>query len=391
MVKILVLGGGGFSFNTIQVLTDLGYYVICIDKDPNCKGFHYAHESANIDFSNYKQTLNYALKIKPNIILALSDIGTITCSKVCKKIGIPYHSEEVSMNAFDKGRMRNLWKLKKLDQPKFFIVKSREEINNAIKILKFPVILKPCRGWGNRGVSIIKNEKEIEWSFNFLVKQTTEKVFIIEELIDGLEVSVEGLIQNKDVQILTIADKTHFPNEKLTVTSHLIYPSKLDASIIEKIKLLVTKASKALGLSNGALHGECIVNKNGVYLVELAARPGGGHIFSTIVNEVTGINMPEMLVNILLNKKINIKYYNQKSVCYHFFEMPQGKYNGIENFNFFKNNDSIIDFGINLQIGKTYLGIEKDADRPGFIITRGEINEEALINAEKLISKIKYK
>ena len=99
---------------------------------------------------------------------------------------------------------------------------------------------------------------------------------LLEGFIPGREYAVEGLMHHGQLLVLAIFDKPDpldgpFFEETIYVTPSTA-PEATQHAIVEGI----TRAAAAMGLHHGPIHAECRVNPEGVFVLEVAARPIGG-------------------------------------------------------------------------------------------------------------------
>jgi biotin carboxylase len=387
---ILHLGAGKLMINNIRILKDAGYRVFVADKSIDAPGFPFADSYKTIDIIDSNKLLEYAIEIKANAIMAVNDAGVLAASEVCEKIGLPGCSVEAVRRATDKGLMRESWSHYGLSQPKFIICTSREEIIIAIDKIGFPCVLKPCLNWGSRGVSVIHTKDDVNWAVNFAFNNNRNNRFIVEEYINGFEVTVEGLVKNNEVSILANSDKEHQYHPNFRVAMSLNYPAELQANLFEKLDSLIINAVKSLEINNAAFHAECMIRGEEVFLVEMAARPGGGHIFSFIVEAVSGINMPITLAKILSGEEVDIWPKYNRGACYKFFNAPPGIYRALHHLDEARKTKGVLDIDFDLEPGTSVGAISGDADRPGYIVTSGKDRAHAVQVAQGAFDKLKF-
>lgn len=388
--KILHLGAGELMINNILLLKEAGYEIYLLDKNPNAPAFAFADGFEAIDVVNAVEVLAYAKKINADAIMAVNDAAVQTAAYASSKLNLIYHTVVVAEKCTDKGLMRQSWEEKKLSQPAFKIVHSAEEIRKAVSEIGLPCILKPCLNWGSKGVSVINAENDIDWAIDFALNNNRNDRFIVEEFIPGLEVTIEGLVQNSKASILARSDKEHQDHPKYKVAMALNYPARLSEKVQATLDKLIYDAIEALGIENGAFHAECMIRDEEVFLVEMGGRPGGGHIFGYIVEAVSGICMPVALAKILLGEKISIEPLYQQGACYRFFNAAPGIFSAINNLTEAKNSEGILDMGFNLKPGTNVGAISGDADRPGYIVSKGIDRDQAITNATNALSKISF-
>ena len=106
--------------------------------------------------------------------------------------------------------------------------------------------------------------------------EQTISTFLLRATFPGREFAVEGIVTHGRLQPLAIFDKPDplegpFFEETIYVTPSR-EPAHVQAALIEATEAGV----RALGLTHGPIHAEMRFNEEGVWLLEIAARPIGG-------------------------------------------------------------------------------------------------------------------
>ena len=99
---------------------------------------------------------------------------------------------------------------------------------------------------------------------------------IVEGYIPGREVAVEGLVTDGVLRILAIFDKPDPLEGPYFEETIYVTPSRLPETTQMQIVDCASSAVRALGLTHGPVHAEFRINDEGVWPVEVAARPIGG-------------------------------------------------------------------------------------------------------------------
>jgi biotin carboxylase len=390
MAIILQLGAGELMKHSIRQIQALGHKVYAIDKNPDAPAFAVADGHAAIDLVDVDGITNYAREIDANAILAVNEAGVLSAAHASQRLGLRGLDPDTAIKALDKGMMREAWDAAKLSQPKFVVVDSIEKIPQAAAEIAYPLILKPTMNWGSRGISRVNSAEELGWAMDFAATNQRTGRFIIEACVDGTEMTIEALMQDGEVSILAKSDKEHQPHPRFRVAMGLNYPAKFSADILAQTDELISNAAKALGLDNCAIHSEAMLLDGTVYLIEMGARGGGGHIFGQIVEAVSGVSMPQALIKILLGEKTDIQPKYQRGAVYRFFAPPQGIFMGAEGVEEARKLEGVLDFGFQMETGCVVRAIEGDADRPGYCVTTGANREEAMALADKAVGMMRF-
>jgi len=384
------LGGGVLMSRSIQKIKELGYEVYCVDMNPDAPAFAYADGHAAVNISDVDGVGKYADEIGADVVLALNDAGVLPAVYANKKRGLKCYDPEQVKFFTDKGYMRERWKEFGVAQPQFEVCTSAKEISAAVHRIGFPCIVKPCMMWGSRGVSKVNNENDIAFATQFAMENARGARYIVEEFMSGTEVSIEGLFKDGRAYILAKADKELQQHNNYRVTIQINYEAALPDSILQEIDELVSKAGRAMGFESGALHAECMVTPEGVKMIEMAGRPGGGHIFGAIVEAVSGVSMPQALTQILLGEDIDPSARFHRGACYKFFNAPDGVFQHIENVLQASNMPGIIDLGFTMAEGTVVRTMDHGANRPGYIVSQGINRAEAMGCAEAAFAALKF-
>ena len=390
MATILQLGAGELMKHSIRQIQAIGHQVYAVDKNPDAPAFSITDGHAAIDLVDVDGISNYAREIGADVILAVNEAGVLTAVHASQRLGLPALAPDVALKALDKGLMRLAWREAHLAQPDFVIVDDAAKIADAAQKIGYPLIIKPTMNWGSRGISRVDTPDDLAWSIEFAAKNQRRGNFIIEQCIDGTEMTIEGLVKDGFVSILAKSDKEHQPHPRFRVAMGLNYPAKFPAAILQQTNELIINAAKALGLDNCAIHAEVMVLDGCVYLVEMGARPGGGHIFGQIVEAASGVCMPQALTQILLGEAVDIRPKFQHGAVYRFFAPPPGIFQSAEGVEAARQLEGVLDFGFQMQPGTMVNAIEGDADRPGYCVTTAATREEAMALADKAVGMMRY-
>ncbi len=377
---------------TIVRLKEQGYRVFAVDRNPQSPAFAVADGSAPVDVADVAGVAEYARQIGAEVLLSVNDRGVMTAARVSRELGLPGLAEDVAWRCVHKGKMRDYWKAAGLPQPDFRVCSTHENIAEAARALGFPVIVKPAFGWGSRGVSLASSEGELPWSIDFARQALPAGSgdFVVESFVAGTEMTIEGLVQHGKAHVLAWSDKEAQEHTRYRVAMALNFPARFATWQLNLARETVKGAVQALGLENGAFHCECMVNDRGVWLIELGARGGGGHIFGQIVEAVSGVCMPDALVKVILGKPVPLKEGPQKGACYRFFTPPAGFFERVEGIEEARKMRGVLDLGFSLLPGTRVVPVEADAARPGYAVTTGGTRQEAMANADRAISALRF-
>jgi len=244
-------------------------------------------------------------------ILAVGDRPTPAAAYVARGLGLA-HNHPLSVEACrSKLRMREVLRDAGLPTPWFREVALDPLPEPSLLGIRYPCVLKPISLSASQGVTRANDRGEFLSAAARLkhllaspeVRATREPhldQMLVEGYLEGQEVAVEGLMTNGELRILAIFDKPDplvgpYFEETIYVT-----PSRLPAGEQHSIEQSFLSAVRALGLTHGPAHAEFRLNAQGVWPLEVAARPIGGLCARALrfvpQNETEMIGLEELLL-----------------------------------------------------------------------------------------------
>ena len=206
--KVLLLGASALQLAAIRKAKELGVTCIAVDYDENAVGVKEVDKFYNISTIDYKRVLETAQKEEVDGIFTIcSDRPMQIVAKVGAVLGLNTISCEAALLATNKAFMRNALFDNNVSIPKYKICKDFLDFKNAIKELGFPVIVKPSDNSGSRGISFIECENSYDQAYEYAKENSLDGVVLVEEFVNGDEVSVEAFVENGEVRIIQITDK----------------------------------------------------------------------------------------------------------------------------------------------------------------------------------------
>lgn len=387
MKKILIIGASILQLPAIIKAKEKGFYVGIVDMNKDAVGIKYADEFFNISTNDIEGIVNIAKNFKPDGIITLAtDMPMRAIAAATSELGLPGITYDTAVKATDKGEMIKTLKDNNVSTPWYFIVNEVDELDKLE--ISYPCILKPVDNSGSRGVVLAKNNLELKELFLYSKNHSRNGLVIIEEYMQGKEVSVEILVYDGIVNILAITDKLTTGQPYFVEMGHS-QPSQLDEWKIKEIEDLAKKAVKAIGINCGPAHVEIMVTKGGAKIIELGARMGGDCITSHLVPLSTGIDMVGATIDLLTGVKPDIKPKYKKGSAIRFLNSEKGRIESIYGVEKVREEIGVELVEILKTCGDYTTDIKSSTDRLGFVISQAENAKKAIEICEKSINTIK--
>ena len=173
------------------------------------------------------------------MIFSVSEFGIEVAAATAEILGIPYGSSFAAVKrARNKYLTRQFLRDKNVATPNFGIAKNLEELKNIAVNIGFPVIVKPLNGAGACSVIQLNSKTEIEEKAAAMIANrskmpvndyridTTEEYWIVEEYLDGVEISVECCTFEGETSVIAIHDKYCDVCEPYFIEKTFVTPSQ---------------------------------------------------------------------------------------------------------------------------------------------------------------------
>ncbi len=283
-ITVLILGGGVMQLPAIKDAKEMDWRVIVADGNQDVPGRGLADFFEHIDLKNSEEMIEMALRYrKAGSLDAVFTAGTDfseTVARVASAAGLPGISIEASINASNKGRMREVFLRKGIPSPLFFTVDNISDFDcTAVseKGLNFPLVVKPVDNMGSRGIQRSDDCSGLLVSIEEAMQFSRSGSVIVEEYLEGREFSIDALVFRGEITICGFADRHIFYPPWFIEMGHTI-PSDIDSKSAEEIIRVFKEGVRALGITEGAAKGDIRLSRGKIYIGEIAARLSGGYM-----------------------------------------------------------------------------------------------------------------
>lgn len=395
MKKIMILGASILQLPAILKAKEMGLQVIAVDMDKNAIGFKYADVCLIVSTIDIPKVVESAKRYTIDGVMTLaSDMPVRTVAAVARVLNLAGVNEITALKATNKGLMRECLREHKVPVPNFFRVNEYEDYLSATRQFKDRFIVKPADNSGSRGVFLVEAGKEttscretIDYAYKYSKKHSRSGEILVEEYMEGSEVSVETLSMDGEVHIIAITDKLTTGAPRFVEMGHS-QPTRLSDEIKEQIEKVATAAVKAIGIENGPSHTEIMVTGEGPKIVELGARLGGDNITTHLAPLSTGIDMVECCIEIALGHKPDLKRKFHRGSAIRYFKTIAGRIKDINGVEEAEKLPGIKQVSFVRYTGDTVGEINSSSDRVGFVIAQADDAAAAIKICEKAIGVI---
>jgi biotin carboxylase len=306
---IMILGAGQMQIPAIKAAQELGLTVAAVDGCATAHGVNLADIFEKIDLGDQQSLLAFAEQLRHKRGLdAVFTAGTdfsASVAYVAEKLGLPGHRYEAALNATHKDRMRRVLTEHGVNCPQFTQASSESNINDLLAAIelwnngRIDAVVKPVDNMGGRGVIRIGSKAALKDALALALNQSRSRRAIIEEYIEGDELSIDSLVFEENHVICGVADRHVFYPPYFIEMGHTI-PSSLPKAKLDTVISEFKKGVRALGLTHGAAKGDMKINDRGAFVGEIAARLSGGYMSGWTYPYASGVNLTKEAIRLAL-------------------------------------------------------------------------------------------
>lgn len=394
MKRLLILAAGILQVPVIRRAHEMGYYVIAADGNPKAVGLQYADKAVCANITSEEEMLEIAQKEKiDGVIHPCSEVAMNVMGRINDELHLSGVSRKQAVVATNKHLMREAFKQGGAPSPISILAKSAEDAWEQFRNFDCDGILKPSRNSGSRGISkvfkSVTSKDDFIRNYEIALEESRDHSVLIEQFIEGPEFSVEMIVWNGEINVLTVTDK------KTTEAPHFVelghnQPSCFPEDTVAIIKDAAVSGVKALGVDRCACHAEVKVMNDKAYLMEVGARMGGDFISTVLTRLSTGIDMVAAAIDCALGIKPDLTPRSEpQGVCIRYFCPKPGRLTNIRNTEVL-DNPHIYESEIYCKVGDEIPEVTSSLCRSGHVIVTEETPQKAIKLAEKLISEVKF-
>ena len=376
----------------------MGYYVIAADGNPNAVGLQYADKQICANITSEEEMVAIAKQDQiDGVIHPCSEVSMNVMGRIHDELNLSGVSRKQAVVATNKHLMREAFKKGDAPSPISILAKSAEDAWEQFMAMPGDAILKPSRNSGSRGIAKVSkgsngvsevSKEDFYKLYDIALEESRDNSVLIEQFIEGPEFSVEIIVWEGKVNVLTVTDK------KTTEAPHFVelghnQPSCFPEETVALIKDAAVRGVKALGVDKCACHAEVKVQDGKAYLMEIGARMGGDFISTVLTRLSTGIDMVAAAIDCALNIKPDLTpKAAPQGVCIRYFCPKPGKLVSISNTEVL-DDPRVHEWEIYHQVGDEISEVTSSLCRSGHVIVTEETPQKAIAYAESLLNEVK--
>lgn len=320
-------------------------------------------------------------------IVAIGDAPTMTAAMAAEQLGLRFHPPAAVEACKNKWVARERWSAAGMRVPWYKRVPADESPRELVPEVPFPCVLKPLGLSASRGVIRANVGSEFVAAFRRIGELLSEADvqlhrdaatpwIQIESYIPGQEFALEGLVTNGVVKVLALFDKPDPLEGPYFEETIYVTPSRIPDEQQQAIFATTQQAVTALGQSDGPIHAEMRLNDEGVWMLEIAARPIGGLCAKALRFGEQRMPLEELIVRHALGENVEGLRREEPASGVMMIPIPEGGfYEGVDGVEEALNVPFVESVEITAKLRQKLIPLPEGASYLGFIFARAESPE----------------
>ena len=398
---VLVIGGRP---KIVQKARELGLGVVYVQYPASYRREHweFVDQALLLDYSDTERLLPLVRALHDAYpfqkVVSLFELGLLPAAKVDEMLGLGGNPVAAVEMLLDKSLMRERLNALGLSPVASAVGRTERDLRAFAGEHGLPVVIKPTREAGSICVlaardeadlaSVVGRYHELGGRIDAVDLAGPLDEFLMEEYLDGPEISVETLSFAGRHVVIAVTDKVTGGGPGFVETGHST-PSRHPAAVLEEVEELVARFLDAVGLREGPAHTELKLTGRGPRVIESHNRVGGDRI-----NELTEvayrIDMDRYALGIPFGLVEPLSHQPEPvaGAAIRFLTPAPGRVVEVVGADAVAGDPALVELEITVEPGDEVPELTWSQDRVGHVIARGETVEEAVAHCERLLAAI---
>ncbi|MCK2215437.1 ATP-grasp domain-containing protein [Actinomadura sp. ATCC 31491] len=392
---VAVVGG---KLKVVRKARELGARVVHIQHPDRYDRAHwpYVDQALLVDYTDTARLLPLAAALHRaypfDAVVSLTELGLRPAAQIDDLLGLGGTTLDTVDLLLDKWRMRRRLAALGLSPVAAALGRTEADLRAFAAAHGLPIVVKPTSEAGSLGVTAVRDAAglaAVPARFRELARRHAGELaagldrFLMEEFLDGPEVSVETLSFDGRHVVVAVTDKL-VGGPGFVELGHST-PSRHPAPLLRRVEDLVAAFLDAVGLRHGPAHTEVKLTGRGPLVVESHNRVGGDRI-----NELTevayGVDMDRYALGARLGlvEPLPAAPPPRAAAAIRFLTPPPGRVVEVTGADRVRADPALVELELTVAPGAVVRPLTWSEDRAGHVMARGASAEEALAHCARL-------
>jgi len=401
-LAILFVGGGLETLPGVNLAKSMGLHVVVSDANVEAPCMLAADAALLASTYDVKESLaaarRYHQEVRPiNGVMCLATDVPLTVANIAKALDLPGIPVESARLVADKLAMKNRFVARGVPVPWYTEITDAEALMRIVAEKAYPLVLKPVDSRGARGVLRLMPDIDLDWAFEVSRSFSPTGRVMLEEFLEGPQISTESLIVHGEVYTVGFSDRNYELLERYApniIENGGDLPSFLSPTDQNKIREALEAAASSLDVTNGVIKGDMVLSGGKPFVIEVALRLSGGNFCSHEIPLNTNVDFVGNAIRQALGLEIdprNLIPKLNRPVCQRYFFPDPGKVVEVFVPSWINTDPQVAFFDIRVKPGDIVSKPVHHPARAGMVITTGQNRDDARVTAERAIKETRIR
>lgn len=385
---ILIVGG---KLKIARKARELGLDVIYFQKKDEYSAAHAEHVrmACLFDYTDVETAVELARSVHRRHpcrwAVTLTEPALLTAAAINDALGLPGNSHRTASLLMDKWAMRQHLRASGVSPVAAAVGAGQADIEAFAREHGLPLIVKPLDRNSSVGVVRIADLEEVGAAWAALRGQGFDR-FVIEEYLDGAEVSVESFTFSGRHTIVAVTQKT---TAGFVEMGHAV-PAPLPEDARRELAACVRAFLDAVGLVEGPAHTEVKLTPAGPRVIESHNRVGGDRI-NELVEIAYGLDMDRLTLGWPFRLVPFVEDPGPAAAAaIRFVAPPPGRLLALAGVDAALRVEGVVEVDVGVSPGDEIPPLRSNFDRVGHVMARGTTVEEAVARCERARDLVRF-
>ena len=314
--SVVVLGSGAYrigssvefdwcSVNALLTVKERGWRSVMINYNPETVSTDYDMcDRLYFDELTYERVMDILELESPHGVI-LSVGGQIPNNLATRLddagVNILGTSASCIDNAEDRHKFSAMLDRLGIDQPRWRELTSFADIDDFIREVGFPVLVRPSYVLSGAAMNVCSNEEELHRFLRLAANVSKQHPVVVSEFIQNAkEIEMDAVAQDGEIKLYAISEHIEFAGVHSGDATIQFPPQKLYVETMRRIKKVSAQIAKALKIS-GPFNIQFLAKNNDIKVIECNLRASRSFPF---VSKVLKINFIDLATRVMLGENV---------------------------------------------------------------------------------------
>lgn len=317
MAKVLLVDTNLAAWPIHQALVAQGHEVFVVGGNPQD---YLANASPNYICQDYADRKRMGVLLEElgidHLVPGCNDFSYTVCADLNEQFGFSGIDSVVNTQIINnKEQFRRFALANSIPVPAVF------SVEQALDFL--PVIVKPVDSYSGRGVTVIRdrNKAALAQAIHAAEAQSRSGQYLVEQYIEGQLLSHSAFLRGEKILLDFFVEEQCIASPFAVDTSKVV--ADLSDTVRAKVRSAIESMAQLLGLADGLVHTQFILQGDAIWIVEVTRRCPGD-LYSLLIEYSTGYAYAQMYASPFLGMPLSVAGISgERFIVRHTVTVPQ--------------------------------------------------------------------